>query len=766
MSQTKKSPIKTVHFEDDSSSNENFNETNININISTSPRKKRRPSCTTQMLENELKAEAGRRNSLNIANMAGETANLTLMVSSLRRQNEDLKAKVSELQKPKRTSENLSNIDKILVEQKEVECEDLRKTIANLEKLLSLEREERSANEKSTLALLEDVKKKWHDRDDKRQHKMKKDLEDANLVVQEMEVELQKKSSDLNAAQNDIESLQTVKQSLKAKLKECKSKLEATVANYESKAESADRLQKKISELETELSKKECSERRQKRVSLIINDNRAEVEAIRDEMEKLAKEKRSLESDFSDLKLTSKLAANRLDTLQKEYDSHLARCDRELFKINSEHSKLQEHNEDLEKEVTILEAKLSDKTRALEKLEKVQDELETKMSAISSQKVLDKYASEKTSDLLLENEELKKDNRLLKVEVRLSERKQKDVEGKLQIYKDMYMEQKKKAQKELTDETDLKEKCAKTEKDLEVEKQLNEELTRKNEGLSAKVENLKKEVVELKKEVGDNRNLEEELKRNKSKVSSLEKISDKSEEYQKNYEITKNICLELEDQIKEYEVVIDKLEKMQEKHKETNEELKKKADENATELIKTKREINELKSNQLFKESMVKDLQEKSQEMEKYYETENSSWKVKFEESTKLKKEHSVTIVGLKEQLQKLDKDNIKLSEDNEKLYDQNVKLKEEMTTLITSFHSLKDSHLMLQNTVQELGDKLVAKDDELERKEKRLASVKQSLEKKTIEHQETLNQLKKLNQHLPDRTPKKKEKSIPPFLL
>ena len=127
-----------------------------------------------------------------------------------------------------------------------------------------------------------------------------------------------------------------------------------------------------------------------------------------------------MESDFSDLKLTSKLAANRLDTLQKEYDSHLARCDRELFKINSEHSKLQEHNEDLEKEVTILEAKLSDKTRALEKLEKVQDELEAKMSAMSSHEVLDKYASEKTSDLLLENEELKKDNRLLKVEVRLS----------------------------------------------------------------------------------------------------------------------------------------------------------------------------------------------------------------------------------------------------------------------------------------------------------------------------------------------------------
>ena len=273
-----------MHFEDDSSSNENFNETNININISTSPRKKRRPSCTTQMLENELKAEADRRNSINLANMAGESANLALMVSSLRRQNEDLKAKLSEQQKPKRTSENLNNIDKILVEQKEVECEELRKTVANLEKLLNLEREERSVNEKSTLALLEDVKKKWHDRDDKRQQKMKKDLEDANVVVQEMEVELQKKSSDLGAANTEIESLQTVKQSLKAKLKECKSKLEATVTNYEAKAEQVDRLQTKITELEDQIQKKESSERRQKRVSLIINDNRAEVEALREEM--------------------------------------------------------------------------------------------------------------------------------------------------------------------------------------------------------------------------------------------------------------------------------------------------------------------------------------------------------------------------------------------------------------------------------------------------------------------------------------------------
>ena len=328
------------------------------------------------------------------------------------------------------------------------------------------------------------------------------------------------------------------------------------------------------------------------------------------------------------------------------------------------------------------------------------------------------------------------------------------------------MDQKKKAQKELSDETELKEKCANAEKDLEKEKQLTEELQMKNESLTSKVDNLKKELRELKKEVCDSKNLDDALREAREKVTKLEKASDKSSEFQKNYEMTKNICLELEDQIKEYEVVIDKLEKMQEKHKEVSEELKKKADDNATELIKAKREINELKSGQAFKESMVKDLKEKAQEMEKFYESENSTWKVKFEESSKLKKEHSVTIVGLKEQLQKLDKDNIKLSEDNEKLYDQNLKLKEEMTTLITSFHSLKDSHLMLQNTVQELGDKLVTKDEEIERKEKKFASIKAELDRKKIEHQETLNQLKKLNQHLPERTPKKKDKSMPPFLM
>ena len=87
-----------MHWEEESNVNDSNDALNLNIelNINTSPskmspRKKRKPSATTQMLEKELKAETDRRNSVNLANMVGENSNLTLMVASLRRQNEDLK---------------------------------------------------------------------------------------------------------------------------------------------------------------------------------------------------------------------------------------------------------------------------------------------------------------------------------------------------------------------------------------------------------------------------------------------------------------------------------------------------------------------------------------------------------------------------------------------------------------------------------------------------------------------------------------------------
>jgi len=795
MDDLKRSPLKTVHWSQDSSSNRgdedldnsnnalnvnideksNFDEISIKIDInqsspskSMSPRKKRRASATTQMLEKELKAESNRRNSINMANMVGENSNLTLMAASLRRQNEDLKAKLAEASKiggSKRKSENLNSIDKLLFEQKENECDDLKKTVSNLEKLLDHERDERNAYEKNTMGLLEEVKKKWHNRDDKRQQMLKKDLEDANVVVQDMELELHKKASDLDSAKCEIESLQTVKQSLKTKLKECKSKLEATVANYESKVDEVKRKEDKISNLEEELTIKENEQKKKKRVSILINDNRAEVEALQTQIDELLEQKQVAESELSDIKLTAKLTANRLDSLQKEYDQHLSRCDAQLVKSNGEKSKLQESNETLENSVSVLEAKLKDKTNQLEKLEKIQLNLEAK---IPTKETLEAYSNEKVTDLMAELEKVKEDNRILKVDVRLSERKHKEVEGRLDIYKDMYKEERKKNTKDCDDEKNLKVKIATLEKNLETEQKDKETEVDRHKLTTSKLESLKKDFEVLKEDNQSMKDAEFELKQAQKKLTKAEEECQKSFDYKKKYELTKDLCLELESQIKEYEIVIERMEKVQQKLKESNEDLKTKADTSGSDLIKAKREINELKSTGAFKETKLKDLEEKNNEIEKFYETEGAQWKTKFEETSKLKKEQTSRIVEMKNSFQSLEKDQNQLNHENEKFRDQNAKLKEEMTTLITSFHSLKDSHQMLQNTVEELGDKLVARDEDISKKERKLSTLQADLDRKNIEHQETVNQVKKLTQqfNIQSTPSKKKDKSHTAFFM
>jgi hypothetical protein len=85
---------------------------------------------------------------------------------------------------------------------------------------------------------------------------------------------------------------------------------------------------------------------------------------------------------------------------------------------------------------------------------------------------------------------------------------------------------------------------------------------------------LKKDFEALKEENKTMKDAETELKQAKSKLNRVEEECQKSSDFKKKYELTKNICLELEDQVKEYDVVIEKLEKMQKTLKESNEDLK------------------------------------------------------------------------------------------------------------------------------------------------------------------------------------------------
>ncbi len=787
----RKSPVKVVHFEDphhDDSTSENVDETNIVVNIVStkspraSPRKKRRPEATTQMLENELLAEAGRRTSMGLT-ILGDEDNMSNIISSLRRQNDDLRAKLQQFQGSSSskddTSSSLNAIDNLLMEQKEKEIEELRATVERLEKLRGLEKEERNENEKKTLELLTGVKQKWHDRENKRLEQVNHELEQAHQVINDMELELHRKQSEVDNCQTEVMNLTNVKTSLKAKLKECKTKLEITVHNYDAKLDQIKDLEAQISELETKLEKSKAETEKRRRASLVLGD-KAETDRLRDEVLQLESQKDKLKRELSKSREDAESLQVRVDTLKKEksdiqweYDDHRARCDEQLLKLQLENSELSLKNDKLEVKVKSADKELEKKKDDLGRLEKVLADLEKK---IPSKGTISAITDKKANELLTEKSkeleesaskivELENELKLKKIEVRKAEKDFNNERERIKVWQEMYMELKRSVNKDQKETTCSAEKLEKLEREVAEEKSEKESLKESNDQLKSRLESMRKDLAELRKESVSSDKLEQELSETKEKA---EKSAKEAKDFKRKYDLAKTVCDELEAQIKEYEVVIAKLEKNSEALKTTNKTLKEKSDANSEELIKAKREVNELKSTQAFKETKLKDLEEKNREIEKYYETEGATWKTKFEETVKVKKEQTANIVELKDLVSKLEVEQDGSAKDNQRLFEQNTKLKEEMTTLITSIHSLKESNLMLQTTVSELADKLTSRDKELDKRAKTIAELEDQKERMNIEHTETLNQLKKLTHHLPpNATPsKKKEKTSKTFLL
>ena len=98
----------------------------------------------------------------------------------------------------------------------------------------------------------------------------------------------------------------------------------------------------------------------------------------------------------------------------------------------------------------------------------------------------------------------------------------------------------------------------------------------------------------------------------------------------------------------------------------------------------------------------------------------------------------------------------------NDHLNEQNNKLKEESASLITGIHSLKQSNMMLQDSVRDLADKLARRDKEIER-------LKEKFKILDHEHKVTLEQVKKLTKYIPEgalsqQTPQKSKKDLKPF--
>ena len=143
---------------------------------SISPRKRASDSsAVTFRLDEELERASKRRVSeVGVNGLTGGEENMAQIVVSLRRQNDDLRQKLLEAKEINNKTIDNSGMEKEeqLRKLAEKECDELRTTVSRLERLIKIEREERSVSEKQTLDLLEDVKKKWHEREEARVQKV------------------------------------------------------------------------------------------------------------------------------------------------------------------------------------------------------------------------------------------------------------------------------------------------------------------------------------------------------------------------------------------------------------------------------------------------------------------------------------------------------------------------------------------------------------------------------------------------------------------
>ena len=147
-----------------------------------SPNKRMSDNVTFRLDEELEKAAKRRASETGMTGLTGGEDNMAQMISSLRRQNDDLRQKLADAKEINNRTVDSSGLEKEehLRKLAEKECEELRTTVSRLERLINIEREERKVTEKQTLELLEDVKKKWHERTEDRVQKVTNFIGDLN----------------------------------------------------------------------------------------------------------------------------------------------------------------------------------------------------------------------------------------------------------------------------------------------------------------------------------------------------------------------------------------------------------------------------------------------------------------------------------------------------------------------------------------------------------------------------------------------------------
>ena len=137
--------------------------------------------------------------------------------------------------------------------------------------------------------------------------------------------------------------------------------------------------------------------------------------------------------------------------------------------------------------------------------------------------------------------------------------------------------------------------------------------------LKSKVATLEKDAKGLRaREVAD-RDLEFELEQVRKKLEKAEEVKDDHYRLKQNYETLKHTCLELQDQVADYDRLTEKLEKSIGEARSASDAARKEASENAEAMAALKVERNELKSSLIYAETQLREVKAKHDDVEQLF---------------------------------------------------------------------------------------------------------------------------------------------------
>lgn len=685
------------------------------------------------------------------------------IVSSLRRQNEDLRVKLSKLEREKRLSErrqstNADSGSKSELEKlRNQESQDLRVTISKLEKLLETEREERSQMERKSVEMLTELRKSWQEREETRVQGIRASLEKAENKKVKLENELRDAVRIIEGQTSQIESAAEVKESLKSKLKEYKARLEESVTKYKQALNKIERLKHDHSGVVQELESKACTSVREK--TFLLDEFENKVDDLESEIQSLKEELASAQSVNRDQKETIKNLKKEKNGSEVERAIEMKELRNAKFEVEQAKADLMSQLKAAKEENQMASRTIQEQNEKLDSLEKILAEFEKKLQSAESvpspkpREILQDIQEPATTQPQqppCECKEAKEEVKLKAIEVRMLERKIEKMEERIKFLRETMIKEEKEGR--LKAENELKEANEKLEKidknQIEV-KEVREAHTRTEKRLRDEVETLEKKLVDQRQKEQEINVLKTELERTKTQITNLKKSSEEMGELKDNFVTIKTTCLELQEQIGDYEMLVDKLERKVTDLKQTNERLSKEITEMSQTVSSIKIEKNELQSKLIYTETQLKEVKAKHNDIETLYKEEEKSWNERLSHLNLSKRDQSDALFNLKNQLNALAKNYDLVNEEVEALRTDNLSLKEERSQLITNLSSLKESNLKLNNVMEEMLEKIAKRNKEIQKVKDDLASVLEDKDKHETETHTQIIQLRKLVDHL-----------------